>query len=222
MKQFSIAIDGPAGAGKSSIAKQIAMQLGCVYIDTGAMYRTVGYYCMRSGKDYTEEKIVNGLLDQIQLTLKTSEQGQRIFLNDEDVSDFIRNDEVAAAASKVATYGEVRKALVAMQQKMQQMQSVVMDGRDIGTVVMPDATLKIYLTASATERAKRRFKDYQEKGIHVEMATLIQEINERDYQDMNRSISPLKKAEDAIEIDTTFMSIEEITKQIIDLLKERL
>ena len=222
MKTFSIAIDGPAGAGKSSIAKQIATKLTCIYIDTGAMYRAVGYYCMREGIDYNEEAQVEKVVSQIQLKLSIQNEVQQIFLNEENVSTLIRNDQVAAAASKVATYKSVREALVKMQQEMAESTSLVMDGRDIGTVVLPDATLKIFLTASVEERAKRRYKEYVEKGETPCLETLRTEIRERDFQDSHRTISPLKKAEDAIELDTTYMTIDEIVEEIIGLLNTRL
>lgn len=222
MKKFSIAIDGPAGAGKSSIAKALAKNLGCIYIDTGAMYRTVGLGAIKQGLDYQDEEAVSLLMPNLDIKLKTSEIGQQIYLNGHNVSSEIRNDEVAAAASRVATYGKVREALVASQRVMQDETSVVMDGRDIGTVVMPNATLKIYLTASVNERALRRFKEYEEKGIVADLAVLTEEIAARDKQDMERKISPLKKAEDAIEIDTTYMTIEEIVERIMALLQERL
>lgn len=222
MKTFSIAIDGPAGAGKSTIAKKIANDLKCVYIDTGAMYRSVGYYCLQNGIDYQNEAWVCSVLPQIEITLKSSENGQLIFLNGEDVSVKIRNNEVAAAASKVATYGLVREALVRRQQEMAKSSAIIMDGRDIGTVVLPFATLKIFLTASVEERAKRRYKEYVEKGMDISLESLKDEIRARDEQDMGREISPLKKAEDAIEVDTTYMSIDEIVEEIKSKLIARL
>lgn len=222
MKKFSVAIDGPAGAGKSSIAKMLAKKLGCIYIDTGAMYRSVGLYCIKNGVDYENEEAVERVLPAIKLRLEVGESGQMIFLNDEDVSRAIRTDEVAASASKVATYGKVREALVALQQEMERQQSVVMDGRDIGTVVMPNATLKIYLTASVSERALRRFKEYEEKGRTVSLEILTEEIQKRDEQDMTRAISPLTQAEDAIVVDTTTMAIEEVVVHLSELLEARL
>ena len=215
---ISIAIDGPAGAGKSTIAKELAKKLGCIYVDTGAMYRTVGFYCLEQHKDYNDEKEVEAMLPQIKMDIEASSEGQKIFLNGQDVSLAIRTSEVAAAASKVATYKEVRENLVHQQRLMKAEKSLVMDGRDIGTVVMPDATLKIFLTASTEERAKRRYLEYQQKGIAADLATLIQEIEARDYQDSHRAISPLKKAEDAYEVDTTSKTIEEIVAYIISLL----
>lgn len=222
MKKFSIAIDGPAGAGKSSIAKVLANKLECIYIDTGAMYRSVGLGAIKQGLNYQDEEAVSLLMQNLDIKLKMSEEGQQIFLNGHNVSIEIRNDEVAAAASKVATYSKVREALVESQRAMQNETSVVMDGRDIGTVVMPNATLKIYLTASVNERALRRFKEYEAKGVQADLAVLTEEIAARDKQDMERKISPLKKADDAVEIDTTYMTIEEIVERIMTLLKERI
>lgn len=222
MKTFSIAIDGPAGAGKSTIAKKIAHDLKCIYIDTGAMYRSVGYYCLQNHINYQNEEVVCELLNDMHITLKTSEAGQQIYLNGNDVSQSIRTDEVASAASKVATYGPVRSELVKRQQEMAKSQSIVMDGRDIGTVVLPFATLKIFLTASVDERAQRRYKEYVEKGMDVSLEDLKEEIKARDAQDSERKISPLKKADDAVEIDTTHMEIEEIIETIKSKLLERL
>lgn len=222
MNTFSIAIDGPAGAGKSSIAKQLAHKLHCIYIDTGAMYRSIGYYCISQGIDYEDEIKVKNVLGDIHLQLSLEQEGQQIFLNKQNVSLLIRNDQVAAAASKVATYGAVREALVKMQRDLSKSESVVMDGRDIGTVVLPNATLKIFLTASVEERAQRRYKEYIAKGETPCLESLISEIKERDFQDSNRKISPLTKAEDAIEIDTTYMAIEDIVEKIVDLLERRL
>ncbi len=222
MNNFSIAIDGPAGAGKSSIAKELARSLNCIYIDTGAMYRSVGFYCISHGIDYLDETSVNGCLEHIQLRLALSEEGQQIFLNEENVSLSIRNDAVAAAASKVATYEAVRCKMVNLQQQMAIHQSVVMDGRDIGTVVLPHATLKVFLTATVEERANRRYKEYIEKGYEADLQQLKNEIIKRDEQDTTRLISPLKKAEDAIEIDTSDLTIEEIVNEIMTILRQRI
>lgn len=221
LSRFTLAIDGPAGAGKSTIAKNIAQKLHCTYIDTGAMYRTVGLFCIQNNIDYTNEEAVNNVLSQINIDLVYENAMQRIYLNGSDVSQAIRTQEVAASASKVATYRAVRSALVDRQRKLAATKSVVMDGRDIGTVVLPQATLKVFLTASAEERAKRRLLEYKAKGIHVIYETLLKEIQERDYQDAHREVSPLKKAEDSIEMDTTSLSIEAISEQIIQLLQER-
>lgn len=220
MKNFSIAIDGPAGAGKSTIAKQLAKRLGCIYIDTGAMYRAVGLYCVEQHIDYNEESKVKAIIASLKITIDSKDHMQVIYLNGVDISKEIRTNEVAAAASKVATYKDVREALVWQQRQMQSEKSVVMDGRDIGTVVMPDATLKIFLTASVEERAKRRFDEYVNKGIEISLEELTREIIDRDYQDSNRKISPLRKADDAIEVDTTYLTIDEIVDKIMSLILE--
>lgn len=218
MKKISIAIDGPAGAGKSTIAKLVAKQLGCIYIDTGAMYRAVGLYCIKNNIDYNDEIKVNHVIDNFKIDIRSKNNQQHIYLDGIDISRQIRTDEVAAVASKVATYKEVREVLVKEQRQMQSEKSVVMDGRDIGTVVMPDATLKIFLTATVAERAKRRFEEYYNKGINVSIETLTQEIIDRDYQDSHRKISPLEKADDAIEVDTTALTINDIVDQIMSFI----
>ncbi|MDF2877574.1 MAG: (d)CMP kinase [Clostridia bacterium] len=220
MNKFSIAIDGPAGAGKSTIAKRLAKKLGCTYIDTGAMYRAVGLYCIWQHVDYRDEAKVEEVIFSLKIDLDTEGERQIIYLNGRDISQAIRTDEVAAAASKVATYKEVREVLVKAQRQMQSEKSVVMDGRDIGTVVMPDATLKIFLTASVDERAKRRFEEYCKRGLTVSMVELTKDIMDRDYQDTHREISPLKKAIDAIEVDTTALSIDEIVDKIMILMEK--
>lgn len=221
MKPFSIALDGPAGAGKSTIAKTLAKRLGCVYIDTGAMYRAVGLYCILNDINYHEEVLVVSELQNIHITITYHEGQQQIFLNGQDVSEAIRRQEVAAAASNVATYKAVRKYLVDLQRKLAGEVSVVMDGRDIGTVVLPTATLKVFLTASAKVRATRRKLEYDEKGISVSLEQLIDEINERDMQDSNRIESPLKKAEDAIEVDSSNLTADAVVETIIQLLESR-
>lgn len=219
---FSIAIDGPAGAGKSTIAKKLANLLQCVYVDTGAMYRSVGYYCLQHQVDINEEAAVKNHLAEMDIVLKHTSEGQCIYLNGEEVTQKIRTPEVAAAASKVATYSAVRTAMVERQQEMARSISIIMDGRDIGTVVLPKATLKIFLTASVEERAMRRYKENIEKGIPCDLENLKSEIKQRDQQDTEREISPLRKAEDAIELDTTHMQIDEIVQFINYLLEERI
>jgi cytidylate kinase len=218
MNNFSIAIDGPAGAGKSTIAKQLAEKLGCIYIDTGAMYRAVGLHCINHHIDYMREEAVKDIIASLKITIDSHDHTQLIYLNGENISKEIRTNEVAAAASKVATYKDVREALVKQQRQMQSEKSVIMDGRDIGTVVLPDATLKIFLTASVAERAKRRFEEYMNKDMDVSLEELTKEITDRDYQDSNRSISPLRKADDAVEVDTTQLTINEIVALIMSLL----
>ncbi len=222
MSKFSVAIDGPAGAGKSSIAKKISSILECIYVDTGAMYRTVGYYCIKNNIDYNDEKEVEKISQDVNLKITLENGVQQIFLDEVNVSEIIRTPEASMAASKVATYKAVRELLVRKQQEIADNQSLVMDGRDIGTVVLPNATLKVFLVATVFERANRRYKEYLQKGENPCFETLQKEIEERDYQDSNREISPLKKAEDAVEIDTTNMTVDEVIDKIITMLKERL
>lgn len=222
MSKFSVAIDGPAGAGKSSIAKKIASMLQCIYVDTGAMYRTVGYYCIKNNIDYNDENEVEKITDKVNLSLVLENGVQQIFLDELNVSEIIRTPEASKAASKVATYKVVRESLVKKQQEIAKEQSLVMDGRDIGTVVLPNATLKVFLVATVIERTNRRYKEYVAKGEKPCFESLKKEIEDRDFQDSNREISPLKKADDAIEVDTTNMTIEEVIDTIVSMLKERL
>ena len=217
-----IAIDGPAGAGKSTIAKNIAEKLGFVYIDTGAMYRTLALACIKGGVDLTDEEAVCDTADTAVLDIKYIDGIQHMFLYDEDVSSDIRTEEVSKAASDTSKYARLRKRLVSLQQDLAEKYNVIMDGRDIGTVVLPDADLKIFLTASVEVRAERRFKEYEQKGIKCDIKTLEEEIAQRDHNDSHRSNSPLKQAEDAQLIDTSDMSIEEVTDLIIRLYGEKL
>ena len=217
MKKINIAIDGPAGAGKSTIAKEITKKMGYIYIDTGAMYRTVGYYCLNNNINIDLESEVNNCLNLIDIKIKFVDGLQRIFLNDTDITDLIRTQEVSDAASKVSVYKNVRERLVAMQQDIAKENSVVMDGRDIGTVVLPNAEVKIFLTASVDERAKRRHKELVEKGIATNLDDIKKEIEERDYRDSHREISPLKQADDAILVDTSNMSINEVVNTILEI-----
>ncbi|MBA8758996.1 MULTISPECIES: (d)CMP kinase [Staphylococcus] len=218
MTAINIALDGPAAAGKSTIAKRVAGQLGMVYVDTGAMYRAITYYYLQH-----KDRIVHfdKMMDQIDLHLAYDpEKGQRVYLNDEDVTDFLRENDVTQEVSYVASIKEVRAFLVQAQQKLAAKKGIVMDGRDIGTTVLPDAEVKVYMIASVEERAERRFKDNQERGIVSSIEQLKKDIAERDAYDMNREISPLKKADDAVEIDTTGLSIEEVTNRIIALVNK--
>ena len=219
-KKNSIAIDGPAGAGKSTVAKGIAKKLGFIYIDTGAMYRSVGYFCLKNNIDTLDEESVNKAIDNIKIDLKFVDKMQRIYLNDSDITDLIRTEEVGNATSQVSVYKKVRENLVLRQQEIAHENDVVMDGRDIGTVVLPNATLKIFLTASSLERAKRRVNELKEKGIIKDIQEVQKEIEERDYRDSNREISPLKQADDAILVDTSNMEIEEEIEYIIKLYEE--
>ena len=210
-KKISVAIDGPAGAGKSSVAKKVASDIGYVYIDTGAMYRTVAVYAIENGVDTVSEKEkVTELLDSINIDIKYENGMQCMFLNGRDVTERIRENDASMGASAVAVIPQVRERLVKMQQKMASSGGVVMDGRDITTTVLPDAELKIYLTASVEERAMRRFREYTQKGIECDFEQLKADVIKRDENDMNRAVSPLRKAEDAILLDTSDKSFDEV------------
>ena len=212
MTAKQIAIDGPAGAGKSTIAKLVAERLGYIYIDTGAMYRAVALCVMRQQVDVADLAALKGLLQEIKIDLDSD---NRIFLNGEDVSREIRLPEVGNMASVVSAIPEVRKALVRQQQEMAAQRCVVMDGRDIGRDVLPQAECKIFLTASSLVRAQRRTAELQEKGLAVDLEQIQREIEERDYRDSHRAISPLCMAEDAVLVDSSEMSISEVLEQII-------
>lgn len=219
MKKISIAIDGPAAAGKSTIAKLVAKNLNYTYIDTGAMYRCVAYYAFINHVDFEDEEGVCQLLNHIEITMLPD---GTIQLNKEDVTSSIRQNEISMGASKVSVYSRVRKFLVHQQRKMAEGGGVILDGRDIGTVVLKDAELKIYQMASIECRAIRRHKENLEKGIASDLEQIKEEIAQRDYQDMNRTISPLKKADDAIEIDTSDMSLDEVVAKVMKLVEERI
>ena len=209
MSVFRIAIDGPSGAGKSTVAKAVAKKLGFVQVDTGAMYRSVGLYIYRKGLQPDDAESVVPQLENINIDLGFSEEGQRIYLNGEDVSEKIRQNEISAYASKVSAIPAVRAFLLEMQRKLAAEHSVVMDGRDIGTVVLPDAELKIFQTASVNERAKRRYLELTEKGQTVDLETIKKEIEERDYNDSHRAAAPCIPADDAVIIDNSNITIEE-------------
>lgn len=217
MKYFNIAIDGPAGAGKSTIAKAISKKLNYIYIDTGAMYRAVGLYYLNNNIDILDEDKINSLLSNINITLTYENGVQQVLLNGENVSSLIRTEEVSHAASVVSTYKLVREKMVSMQQNLALVNNVVMDGRDIGTVVLPNANVKVYLTASSEERARRRLKELVEKGINVTYDEVLEDIKVRDYRDMNRENSPLKQAEDATLVDSSNMTIDEVIEEILKL-----
>ena len=219
---FAIAIDGPAGAGKSTIARKVAAELSIIYVDTGAMYRAIGAYAIRKGVDTKDAPAVAALLPEISVELTYSEeQGQRIFLNGEDVSSEIRLPEMGMAASNVSAIPEVRAFLLEQQRGMAKRQSVIMDGRDIGTVVLPDAEVKIFLTASAEERARRRWKEFSEKGLPDTYEEILADVIRRDEQDMNRPIAPLKQADDAILLDSTALNFAETVEKVKEIIKER-
>ncbi len=219
----SVAIDGPSGAGKSSLAKRLAKELGYVYVDTGAMYRSIGLYGLRAGVDLKDEAAMAALLPKIRIRLAYLDGSQHIFLNDEDVSEAIRAEQVGMAASSVSGYPEVRAFLLDTQRQMALSQNVLMDGRDIGTVVLPNATVKIYLTASSEARAQRRQKELLEKGVDADFETVLKDIEQRDWQDTHREIAPLRQAEDAVLVDTSELDFEEsfetLKKVILDRVK---
>ncbi len=214
-EKFNIAIDGPSGAGKSTIAKEVAKILSIDYIDTGAMYRAIGYKLGQNQVDLTDKNALRQLLDETEVDF---EKGDTL-LDGEVVNDKIRTPEASKMASVCSALPEVRTKLVALQRKMAQKKSVVMDGRDIGTNVLPEAEFKIFLTASSEERAERRFKELQEKGQQSTFQQVLEDIEQRDYHDTTRKLNPLRKAKDAVELDTTGMSISEVTRKIIDLVR---
>lgn len=210
-----IAIDGPGGAGKSTIAKQVARALDIDYIDTGAMYRAVAYKLIRDNVDMYDEDALLAMLEATDIDFS----GGKTILDGEDISDRIRTQEISRKASECSALAPVRAKLVELQKKMGSTKSVIMDGRDIGTVVLKDAELKIYLTASAEERAERRYKELLLKGEDISYEKVLADMQERDYNDMHREITPLRKAGDAIELDTTGMSIDEVTEYILRKVK---
>ena len=216
-KNISVAIDGPSAAGKSTIAKMVAKKENFIYIDTGAMYRCVAYYCLTQKIDLNDEKAVEQAIEHIQIRLTSD---NKVYLNDEDVSNQIRQDQVSLGASCVSKYQAVRSFLVDEQRKMAKAGNVILDGRDIGTVVLPNANLKIYQIASVETRAKRRYLENLERGLDADLETIKKEIEERDYQDTHREISPLKKAEDAIELDTSSLTLEEVVEQVLTLIQK--
>ncbi len=215
---ISIAIDGPAGAGKSTIAKKIAKERGYTYVDTGAMYRAMALFMLRQKVDLEDTEAVAAESEKADIDIRYEGGEQCVYLNGENVNGLIRTDEVSAAASKTSVVKKVRERLVALQQKLAKEHDVVMDGRDIGTKVLPDATLKIFLTAGSAVRAKRRYDENIAKGMEADLQKIEEEIKERDYRDMTRAESPLVKAEDAVEIDTDDMTIEEVASKVIGLL----
>ena len=217
---MKIAIDGPAGAGKSSIAKLVAKKLSFVYVDTGAMFRTVAYYFLSQGKDPSDAEMVTEECEKISISIEYKDGAQHIFLDGTDVSTEIRQEEVGKNASVVAKNQAVRNRLLALQRQMAEKQDVIMDGRDIGTVVLPDAQVKIYLTASASVRAERRDKELVEKGESCNLKKIEEDIIARDEQDMNREIAPLKQAEDAVLVDSSYMTIEEVVDKIIEIVEK--
>lgn len=219
---FSVAIDGPAGAGKSTVARRAAEALGICYVDTGAIYRTVALAVVQSGVDCADESQVEALLSRIHIRLRWTDDGvQHMFLNDEDVSSLIRAPEVSQLASRVSALPSVRRFLLETQREVARTNSVIMDGRDIGTVVLPHADVKIYLSASAETRAKRRWQELREKGLAEPYEDVLREMLERDERDMNRKIAPLRRAEDAVLLDTSALSPEESIAAILNIIREK-
>ncbi len=218
---FNIAIDGPAGAGKSTIAKRIAKQLGYIYVDTGAMYRAMGLYFIRQGISAEEGEKISEKCEDADVSIEYIDGEQVVFLNGENVNSLIRTEEVGNMASSTSVYPAVRTKMVSLQQKLAEKADVVMDGRDIGTCVLPNADVKIYLTADAKVRAKRRFLELQAKGETCDINKIEQDIIERDKRDMTREMSPLKQAEDAVLVDSSYMSVEEVIDTIIKMCEEK-
>lgn len=214
---INIAIDGPAGAGKSTIAKKVAANLGYIYVDTGAMYRAMALYFIRKGIKAEDTEAISDECKNADISITYMDGAQVVLLDGENVNGYIRTEEVGNMASATSVNGEVRKKLVELQQKLAAKENVVMDGRDIGTVVLPNAEVKVYLTASSAVRAKRRFLELQAKGEDADIEKIEQDIIERDHRDMTREISPLKQAEDAVYLDSSDMTIEEVVQKIMDM-----
>lgn len=223
MSILSVAIDGPGGSGKSTVAKRIAQKYGFAYVDTGAIYRTLGLAILRAGQSVEQPNAVMSVLNRAEIGLDYDEHGtQRMFLGKEDVSDKIRAPQIAAYASAVSAIAEVRAALLDMQREQAALRSVVMDGRDIGTVVLPNAGLKLFLTASPAVRAYRRFLELQAKGLQITPEQVQEELRERDERDSSRAAAPLRQAEDAIRIDSSEMDLEQVIALVSTLVEQRL
>lgn len=219
---INIAIDGPAGAGKSTIARSLASKLGYIYVDTGALYRTVGVNAMRSGADTKNPEQVCATLEGADVSLRFVEGEQRVFLGEEDVSVVIRTPEASMAASNVSAIPAVREFLFDLQRDIAAKNNCIMDGRDIGTVVLPDAQVKIFLTASAEVRAKRRYDELLAKGMQADYNQVLEEMIQRDYQDSHRAIAPLKQADDAVLVDTSDMNLEQVIETLENIVKENI
>lgn len=217
---MNIAIDGPAGAGKSTIAKRLAKKLGFIYVDTGAMYRAMAYYFLQHNIDAKDENAIAAACPDVDVTITYENGEQQVLLNGENVNGVIRNEEVGDMASSTSVYPVVRKKLVELQRQLAKSADVIMDGRDIGTCVLPDAQVKIYLTASSATRAKRRYDELTEKGVSCDLAEIEKDIIDRDYRDMHRETSPLRQAEDAVLVDSSEMNIDEVVDAIYQVYSE--
>ena len=217
---MNIAIDGPAGAGKSTIAKRLAKKLGFIYVDTGAMYRAMAYYFLQHNIDAKDENAIAAACPDVDVTITYENGEQQVLLNGENVNGVIRNEEVGNMASSTSVYPVVRKKLVELQRQLAKSADVIMDGRDIGTCVLPDAQVKIYLTASSATRAKRRYDELTEKGVSCDLAEIEKDIIDRDYRDMHRETSPLRQAEDAVLDDSSEMNIDEVVDAIYQVYSE--
>lgn len=217
----NIAIDGPAGAGKSTIAKKVAKELSCVYVDTGAMYRAMALYLLRQKVSRENTSEIGTTCQNADITIEYQNGVQIVLLNGENVNEFLRTEEVGNMASVSSAIPEVRQKLLNLQRKLAATMSVVMDGRDIGTTILPDAEVKIYLTASSLTRARRRYLELQEKGIDCNLEEIQKDIEERDERDMNRTVSPLKQAEDAVLVDSSDMTIEQVVSHILEIYHSR-
>lgn len=217
---FNIAIDGPAGAGKSTIAKKLAADLGYVYVDTGAMYRAMAYYFLQNHIDASDKQAIAAACPKVDVTIQYTGGEQQVILNKENVNGVIRKEEVGNMASATSVYPVVRTKLVELQRQLAAKENVIMDGRDIGTVVLPDANVKIYLTASSKVRAKRRFDELTAKGVSCDMDAIEKDIIERDYRDMHRETSPLKQADDAVLLDSSDLDIDGVVEEMKKIIKK--
>lgn len=218
---INIAIDGPAGAGKSTIAKRLAKELGYIYVDTGAMYRAMAYYFLKNQISAEDENRIAAACEHVDITIRYQDGEQQVILNGENVNGVIRNEEVGNMASSTSVYPVVRKKLVELQQQLAVKENVIMDGRDIGTVVLPNADVKIYLTASSKVRAKRRYDELTAKGEACDLDQIEQDIIDRDYRDMNRETSPLKQADDAVLLDSSDLDIDGVVEKMKEIIKSR-
>lgn len=219
---FNIAVDGPAGSGKSTVSKLVAERLGILYLDTGAMYRAIAYKCVKDKRDYGDKDVVKSIINRLNLKVEYKDGKQLTILDGSDVSDEIRTPQVSLLASYVSAYSFVRTKMVALQREIAQKTSCIVDGRDIGTNVLPNCKFKFYLTASPEVRAMRRYEEEKLKGVKQSFEDVLREINERDFQDKNRAVAPLKMASDAVEIDTSDMTIAEVVNTIVNKVQEKI